>query len=349
MAFKTPNGTWRVTVRVDGRRLSRTYRRKPDADRFEYEARNGLLKAPGESMTFGEFAKLWLKDYAAVMKAETSALQDKSVIETHLDDAFGATTLTELTKADLRRLRGDLKGKLRPKTVNNILGLAKKMLKTAVEWDLIPANPWATIELLPVDDQPFDYWTAEERDKFLSAARFLNPKFAEVCLVAAHTGLRLGELRALQRDALNFEGRLIRVAATYSDHTKRRYERTKSRRVGYVPMNEAAYRVLFKRVLLSPDSPVFEAETLKGPCDKLGRLAKAVGVRPIRFHDLRHTFASVLVMSGEPIYNVSKLLRHASVSQTERYAHLAPAHLRAGVDRISVTDLSPDTGIATLR
>jgi integrase len=302
-------------------------------------------------VTFGAFARRWLAEYAAVEVSPTTALEYKSVLENHLLDAFGELALPKLTREHIRKLRAALAETRKPKTVNNIVQVAKTILNTAVEWNtpeqpLISANPWAGVPDLEVDEQAFDYWTEQERDRFLSAARFVDPRFTEVCLVALHTGMRLGELRALTTGQLDFERRQVCVRASYSNKTGQRYERTKTRRVGYVPMNDHAHRVLYKRVLFSANTLVFDPDVLRGPVAKLARLAKLAGVRPIRFHDLRHTFASNLVMAGVDVFTVSKLMRHASVSQTMRYAHLAPDYLKSEVGRISSgTDLAPITAI----
>lgn len=360
MAFKTPAGSWRVHLRYNQRRVSRNFRTKALAEAFEERVkrvRRGELPPPSQEtpVTFSEFADRWLNEHAGLEVAETTALSYKSVIDNHLNHAFGGLALTKLTKDHIRILRADLAKDRKPKTVNNIIQVAKQILSTAVEWHteekpLIAVNPWASVSNLEVNEQSFDYWTAEERDKFLASARFRDPAFAELCLVALHTGLRLGELQALTRGQLDFDRRQICVRATYSVKTKKRYDRTKTRKIGYVPMNEQVYKVLFKRVLYPPQAPIFQSGALAWPVAKVARHASAAGVKAIRFHDLRHTFASCLVTEGVDIFTVSKLLRHASVTQTMRYAHLAPDHLRQEVERISGgTDLAPNTGMATLR
>lgn len=360
MAFKTPDGKWRSHVRFNGQRISRNHRTKTLAEAFEDKvrrARRGETPMPSRStpVTFGEFSDRWLKEYAAVEVARTTAVEYKSVLEIHLKDAFGDIALSKLTKDHIRAFRAELAQTRKAKTVNNIVQVAKTILNTAVDWHtelepLIAVNPWAGVPNLEVDEQAFDYWTEAERDQFLSATRFKDGVFAEVCLVAVHTGLRWGEVRGLTAGQLDFDKRQICVRACYSQKTGERYERTKSRKIGYVPMNDQAYRVLYKRVIYRPDDLVFKPEALTGSCRRLERLAKAAGVKVIRFHDLRHTFASNLVMAGVDIFTVSKLMRHASVNQTMRYAHLAPDHLRQEVGRISGgTDLAPMTGFATLR
>ncbi len=64
------------------------------------------------------------------------------------------------------------------------------------------------------------------------------------------------------------------------------------------------------------------------------KLLKEAGIGDFRFHDLRHTFASRLVMSGVDLYTVQRLLGHSSIKMTERYAHLAPDYLRAAIQRL---------------
>jgi integrase len=354
---KTKDGTWRSRPRYNGARVSRTFDTRAQA--FDFEARvrrvrNGSEPPPSESViTFEEFAARWLKEYAQVEKAEDSATLDESIIRTHLDPAFGGVKLRHLTKHHLMKLRAELKDTRKPKTVNNVLGLAKKILRVAKDEGLIAVNPWDTVKQLKVAKQTFDYWEAGERDRFFEAARFISPKFVEAALIAAHTGLRLGELKALRRQDLDFDRRTICVAAGVSFRTGKRSERTKSYRVDHVPMNDLVQRVLYKRVLLDKEAPVFETWVLSGALDKLRRLACRVGVKEIRFHDLRHTFASCLVMAGVDIFTVSKLMRHGSVVQTMRYAHLAPGHLQEHVQRLIAAvggpAAVPDTGVATLR
>jgi integrase len=294
------------------------------------------------TITFGEFAGQWLEEYARVMKAETTVLEDERAISRYLMPALASLQLSEITESTLLELRGKLKaqaklrgqGTLSVKTVNNVLTLAKTIAYYAVRKGLLQASPWERVELLPRVEQDFDFWTVDERERFLAHCRSRDPELWELALVACHTGLRRGELKALERGQLDLETRQIRVNATYSEKLKRRLNRTKSRRSEVVRMNEPTYLVLRSRALAAPSAPVFRPELFSDLYDRLQRRCKEFGMRAISPHDWRHTFASTLVMGGVPIYTVQKLMRHGSVQMTERYAHLAPAYQQDAVETI---------------
>ncbi|MBT4405509.1 MAG: site-specific integrase [Acidiferrobacteraceae bacterium] len=157
-----------------------------------------------------------------------------------------------------------------------------------------------------------------------------SPALADFIELALNTGCRKSELLALKWDHVDFATRLLYLAQTKGGEWQT------------VPITEEARQLLVKRMRLRdqvcPDSPyVFFHEIVKAGAeigDIVGGLKKSfasaciqAGIKDFRIHDLRHTFASWLVMDGVPLYEVSKMLRHSSIKMTERYAHLAPDHL----------------------
>lgn len=331
---------WRVkdpTKKSGYRQHQESYDSK--AERDTARARRLLReKAPtmGSSMPFRALADLWLEDHAKLNKAASQYLQDKRTIDGYFIPTFGDVPLKDLRSTHLKDLKlklqkgSTLSGKpVKPKTVNNIIALAKAMTRMATDGDepLLASDPFRSVSLVEIDEQPFDYWTAEERDRFLQFCRNVDPVFAELVLVACHTGLRRSELAGLQRRHLNFERRMITVAETHCFMTKRRQHRTKNRQMGWVAMNDAVFEALKDRQLMAMDAPVFDPGLLEYGSEKVQRYAKAFQVKPIRFHDLRHTFASTLAMAGVPIYEIQALMRHQSIKMTQRYAHLSPGHL----------------------
>lgn len=352
MAHKTKDGTWRVRTRVRGRRVSKNFPTKAAAERYEASLLLGKHEPQVPircKMTFAELADRWLEDYCKVEKAETQHREDKSLIEGYLKPAFGGERIDRLTKAHLNHLKVELaKGerkirrKLKPKSINHVIGLAKKIMATAADqFELIAASPFAGVSPLKVAEQPFDYWTPEERDHFLRHARHLDLEFTRAVQVACFTGLRLGEIAGLTRSSLDFERRLIFVGRSYNYKLGKALPRTKSGRVEHIPMNEKALQALRGAMMLAPDAPVFDLDTLNHAVDRFHSLCKRTGARAIRFHDLRHTFASCLAMQGVDLYAIQRLMRHSTIQMTQRYAHLSPGHLRSESEKISGPDLSP--------
>lgn len=343
---KLSTGRYQVRWR-DGGGLQRAknFRSKDAAVYFErqlivQQETTGLPVTPS-GMTFGEFADRWHADYSKVQKAETTAKEDEDAIRVHLKPALSELRLGELRKKHLLEFQAAMTKKVgrhkRPlsvNTVNNIVALAKSMLNTAVDWELIPANPWSKVKRLKPAAQGFDFWMPEERDLFVQRCRAHDEAFAELVLVAAHTGLRKGELWGLRRSQLDFSQGLIRVDASTSSRLRKRQGRTKNGEVAFVRMDDVVYRCLLNRKLAAADTPVFDQRLFADLRHRFTRLCKRVGSRPIRWHDLRHTYASCLVMAGVPLYTVKELMRHKQLSQTERYAHLAPDYLREAANAL---------------
>lgn len=144
-----------------------------------------------------------------------------------------------------------------------------------------------------------------------------------VVLLAMNTGLRKGELLSLDWSDINIQARTLTVRA----------ESAKSGKQRHVPLNGEAITVLRQWATQSSGvGSVFCISGMKSSWEKLLVDAKITG---FRFHDLRHHFASKLVMAGVDLNTVRELLGHADITMTLRYAHLGPEHLAAAVEKLA--------------
>ncbi|MGY3264583.1 tyrosine-type recombinase/integrase [Lysobacter sp. HA35] len=143
-------------------------------------------------------------------------------------------------------------------------------------------------------------------------------------LLAMNTGLRRGELLSLRWSDVEFDARVLTV----------RPECAKSGRQRFVPLNDEATTVLkkWRSQSIADDARLFGISEFKG---SWANLLDAAGITSLRFHDLRHHFASKLVMAGVDLNSVRELLGHADLTMTLRYAHLAPEHLAAAVAKLN--------------
>jgi integrase len=155
------------------------------------------------------------------------------------------------------------------------------------------------------------------------AAGTFGDHLAPVVLLAINTGLRRGELLALEWNDINLDARMLTV----------RRENAKSGKQRHVPLNVEAMNALTQWAAQGACSgSVFKVSSIKSAwCT----LLTSAGIADFRFHDLRHHFASRLVMAGVDLNTVRELLGHADLSMTLRYAHLAPEHLAAAVERLA--------------
>lgn len=334
-------GGWRVRWRKAGTRHSRWFPDKATANKFELELKLGIADQSSlrGSPTFAEFGGQWLKGYCEVERAESQWQHDRSVIEHHLNPALGQIRLRHLQKSHLIALRAFLKDKVSEKTgrrlstrsVNNAIGLAKSMLNYAVDLDLIPLNPFLSVRPLKSTQPKIAFWTPSERDTFIAKAEDLDPAFAELVTIACHTGLRLGELAGLTCGDIDLGRRKLFVWRSFNLKLGK-YLPTKNRRLAEVPLNGSAYAALATRATYGKEELVFSRSLFTNARRRLHRLCRLAGVRSIRFHDLRHTFASTLAMAGVDLMLIQQLMRHSSYQMTLRYAHLPPGHCVGATD-----------------
>ena len=173
----------------------------------------------------------------------------------------------------------------------------------------------------------FSYWTPEERDTFIQACSVRDPEFTEAVIIACHTGMRLGELAGLKWSSVDFSRKMITVRESYNFRLKEQLPHTKNKDIVDIPMNSLVSEVMKSRKQRASHKFVFDLSLLASACHKLKHRCKVLGVKVIRFHDLRHTFASCLAMGGVDLMTIKELMRHKSYQMTLRYAHLHPDHL----------------------
>lgn len=171
----------------------------------------------------------------------------------------------------------------------------------------------------------------QETEQLLQAAgaNRLAPHLADFITLALHTGMRKGELLGLEWSRVDFSANLIHLAAINTKNGKRRS----------IPLNDTARSALIHRAGFRakhcPASPwVFcdtEGERIANVRRSFDTACRKSGIVDFHIHDLRHTCAARMVSAGIALAEVRDLLGHASITMTERYAHLAPENIRAAV------------------
>jgi len=203
-------------------------------------------------------------------------------------------------------------------SINRPLALLRSLLRTAHRtWEVLPKMPVITLEKEP--EGRVRWLEPDEEARLLAAcAKSQNPHLLAIVTVALETGLRKGELLGLTWTGSDLSRGIIRLEVTKSG--KRRE----------VPMRQTVYDILSKM-----------------PEPRTGRVWPDVDIRsafetaveqakldaPLTFHDLRHSFASHWMMRGGKLESLSKILGHATLAMTMRYAHLSPEHLRSEMER----------------
>lgn len=276
-------------------------------------------------------------------------------------DPIMSQRLDAITGRDLEQIRtGWMQAGNKPSTVNRKMGSISGVFSRAVEWEYIDTHPLAKLKQLKVDSKGVIRYLAADETKRLRDAldarqdemraeresantwrtdrhkepmpSLLELPFTDhlkpMVLISLNTGMRRGELFDLKWSAVNFDTKTITVAGAT----------TKTSDTRHIPMNKETIGVLEawkKQVSKSPY--VFPGqgggrfEDVKSAWLKLLERAQIEG---FRWHDMRHDFASRLVMAGVPLNTVRDLLGHADIKMTLRYAHLAPGTKAAAVELI---------------
>jgi integrase len=248
---------------------------------------------------------------------------------------FSGRQVEDLKRADVRRYVAQrLAQGVKLVTVHRELCLFCAAVNFCnVELELAMPNPASKLGL-PRSEHRVRWITQQEAARLIQEAeRYASrPHLAVFIRLALNTGCRKGELLHLEWSRVDFVHRQFLLEAR---HTKARRRRT-------VPLNDAALDALrhmeaWRQGHGLVSSWVFgydEGKRIASFKTAWTAALRRAGIENFRIHDLRHTFASWLVMQGESIYVVKDLLGHASVTQTERYAHLAPGQGRGAVQRL---------------
>jgi integrase len=203
----------------------------------------------------------------------------------------------------------------------------------------VSVNPARLVPLRKENSAVVRFLDAEEENKLRAVLRRRYPDLEAEFDLALNTGMRRGEQWRLRFEDINPSLGIITIPR--SKHGERRY----------IPINTAARFALEKLrqlgnhngyVIPGPPTP-----RNKDPRRIFEAALKEAGIQNFRYHDLRHTFASRLVMAGVDLRTVQELMGHKTVAMTIRYSHLAPAHQRDAIERLVTLPTLTPTKVAT--
>jgi integrase len=289
--------------------------------------------------TLQDFHGVYL-DSKRIGGAKPSAMASREgILRTHILPRLGCFRLDEVTYAVIEDFKIALAATqaantkhrarpLAPKTIYNVLVVLSDMLEAARKRGLIASVP--EIDWIKIPEPPFDFLDFDEADRLIAAA---DGEWRAMILTAIRTGMRQGELLAIEKPDLDLSAGRANVCRNYVDG---HFGTPKSGKPREIQLGDEVCAALAKQIEHNRGPLVF--------CDASGgvltsgkliqplrRACQRAGLRFIGWHDLRHTFASHLVMRGAPLKVVQELLGHASIMTTMRYAHLAPHVARDAV------------------
>lgn len=361
------DGRWAAQASIgydhEGRlkRLTKYFRTRQEAAAWlaevQHKRRTGAFVEP-DRITVGEWVLRHLQTYVKPKVRPTSYANYRDVARLHIVPAIGSVPLQKLRRHMVQEFYNSLKDRFSPWRIARIHIVLSGALKQAVRDNLIPTNPTDYTTRPPVKRQEITVLTREEVNRYLDAARGdrLYPAF----LLELTTGLRRGELLALRwqdvdltKGEITVRQALSRVCYADEGYTRLEITDTKTeaskrtipllpdvvRELKALKRRQAEERLFFGQAYQDKDL-VFAQEDGR-PVDprtfhrRHTVILKKAGVKHVRLHDLRHTFATLLLQAGENPENLRDLLGHTKTSTTlDLYCHSTMEGKKKAVARL---------------
>jgi len=319
------------------------------------DIRKGAYNPNLSKVLLVEYCKTWLETYAQVNNLKGSTVKSyKESLNNYILPLMGHLPLRSIRRKTIKQLIADLARKpLSRNSIRIVLATLRVVLNTAVDDEILAGNPAQRIGKFTKSrterQQDISPLTSDELTLFLGTINKHFPLFYPFFLTLARTGLRLGESLALQWGDIDFENRLIEVKRGL---VSGRIETPKNGKTRKVDMSQQLTATL-KDLQITRKKETLRKGWRDTPewvfCDSNGNpldhnnlrkrvfhkaLAKG-GLRKFRIHDLRHTFASLLIQNGESLAYVRDQLGHHSIQVTvDIYGHLVPGGNKQAVDRL---------------
>jgi integrase len=327
--YKRGNVYWIRYSGLDGRIV----RESTGSDKFKkaesllLERKQGIKegKMPEIKVIKNHTFKELCEEYRKWAERQRSYKSKKSFI-THLEDTFGAMPLRRFSTMMVEQFQTEeLQKEKKPATINRFLATLKHMFTKAVEWDMLEEASLKRIrkvKLLPENNRRLRYLSKDECQNLINASdKHLKP----IVITALNTGMRRGEILGLKWDQVDLKHGFILLDVTKNGDRRE------------IPINGSLRDTLQKTVVRRIDIPYVFHDPKTGKVYQdvkrsFHSACKKAKINDFHFHDLRHTFASQLVMAGIDLTTVKELLGHKTLTMTLRYAHLAPGHKVRAVD-----------------
>lgn len=296
-----------------------------------------------ENISLNDFIDKWLDEHALPRIKAHTLYKYKNALKCHVRPVLGDYYISKITPNDVRQLMSKLIKVRSAKTTNNILTMLKTIFKYARRWGYIRISPCEDVDKYRVERQEMDYLNPQEIQVLL---KHCDEPFKTFVLTAVLTGMRKGELLGLQWGDIDWNSNTIFVRRSlkwksgynspdgstgwYFDTPKTRYS---VRAVALTPRLKEALEIHRIHAPVNEHDLVF-CNKDNNPLDPDNIIKRyfqpalrMAGLRTIRFHDLRHTYTSLLIAQGENVKFIQSQLGHASIQTTmDRYGHLLPVN-----------------------
>lgn len=357
------DGSWWVFINHKGKRKAKKIGDRKAAlevaKRLRAALASGTFNLKSEGATLQEQAEKWLATYARV-HCEPSTVQNYELaLRKHVLPALGHKRLREITREDLQRLVAEkVRAGLSRSWIRSIIAPVRELLNHAMDDGLLERNPALRLARFSRKAEAqkgrIDPLSPEEEGRLLETAERDYPRWYPLFLTALRTGMREGELLALEWGQVDFAGGYIQVDRSLSGG---KVVPTKSGRIRRIPLSPTLAKTLADLKELRTAEATYQGHPLSRlvfgtrngrhldpgtVLDAFYRSLHRAELRRVRFHDLRHTFATRLISNGTSLAYVRDLLGHSSIQITvDVYGHLCPSGSRDAIANLDATKRNP--------
>jgi site-specific recombinase XerD len=283
------------------------------------------------------------QDALEYSQAHKRSFVDDKVRMTKLKEWVGCRTAESVTPQEIERWLSSKAEELKAATLNRYRALISLVYRLGMQNGKVQLNPARLVRQRKEDNGSIPFLSTEEEQALRKIIHRDYPHREPELDLALNTGLRRGEQYQLTWDCIDLERRLLTVRGGKNGETR------------HIPLNDSAIAALRKaETYKNGSSCVFLSRggtRLYSPRFWFEAAMKDAKVANFTWHCLRHTFASRLVMAGVDLRTVQELMGHKTIQVTVRYAHLAPRHRLAAVQRLCDTEAvlakPTDTGTDT--
>jgi integrase len=320
MSFVYKGKQYRKSTETDNRKLAQKI-----SDKIKGQIAEGkwfdVLEE--EERTFNDLMERYMREHSKPKKK--SWLRDEISIS-HLKPFFGSSTLQEIRPEMISKYKTKRYAEnARPATINRELALAKHASNLGLkEWGWCKSNPFSMVKMEKENNARDRILSYEEEERLLNVCpKWLN----DIVTFALNTGARMGEILELAWKDVDLFRRVVVIYQGKTGHTKT------------MPLTLTALEILKAKAKVRHlhSNLVFPSQSGTRISNRnleraFANALKKVKVEGLRFHDLRHTFASRLAMAGKDLYLIQRLLGHREPRMVQRYAHHSIESLRNGIE-----------------
>ena len=313
-----------VTKLNEARELAVKYLAQIAMGEDPFATQTQLKKVPLVSTFITESYLPFVKTYKRSWK------NDVSLIKNHIIPNFGKQYMDEVSKKDVIQFISKHSENHKPGSVNRVIIMLRYIFNLAIKWETagITKNPTAGIPLLEENNKKERYLTGDEANKLIVALQKSENKMLKYIVpMLILTGARKNEVLTAKWEDFNLEQKIWRIPTS------------KSGRARHVPISDGVLYLLSGVPRVEGCQYVFVNPLTLQPFVNIycswDTARTSVGLKDVRLHDIRHSFASFLVKSGRSLYEVQRILGHTQIKTTQRYAHLSQDSLLAAANEVA--------------